>query len=355
MTVPPPELVTQQPSQPPRPGRHLGRGMARGLVSAVIVAVVAAVTAGLVHVAAPADRKQSPSLSGPVSIGAFSQHPVVITLPAHPASYLGAFAKGVPGSYAPIETLAKATGVRPNIVLYYSGWLEKFRSAFAIQVKNKGGVPFIQIEPSGVNLAAIAAGEFDTYLETFATAVASYGAKTGQGVIIGFGHEMNGYWYSWAHRHTSPAVFVAAWRHVVNVFRQQGADDVTWLWTVNIISEPAGIPSPAPWWPGSSYVTWVGIDGYYLKSSWTFASLFGPTIKAVRTLTFDPILISETGAAPAAGQPAKIADLFAGTRAYGLLGLVWFDANAVDDWRLTSPASIAAFARGAKTFKRPAS
>ena len=149
---------------------------------------------------------------------------------------------------------------------------------------------------------------------------------------------------------------MAAWRHIVNVFRQQGADNVTWLWTVNIIDMQRGnIPSPAPWWPGSSYVTWVGIDGYYLKPSWTFAPLFGPTIKAVRALTLDPILISETGAAPAAGQPAKIADLFAGIRAYGLLGFVWFDANGIRDWRLDSPAAVAAFRRGAKTFKRPAS
>ena len=78
---------------------------------------------------------------------------------------------------------------------------------------------------------------------------------------------------------------MAAWRHIVTVFRQQGADNVTWLWTVNIVDQKGGIPSPAAWWPGASYVTWVGIDGYYLKPSWKFAPLFGPTIKAVRHLT----------------------------------------------------------------------
>ena len=54
-------------------------------------------------------------------------------------------------------------------------------------------MPFIQIEPFRISLAAIVAGVYDTYLETFATSVASYGAKTGHAVIIGFGHEMNGY------------------------------------------------------------------------------------------------------------------------------------------------------------------
>ena len=35
---------------------------------------------------------------------------------------------------------------------------------------------------------------------------------------------------------------MAAWRHIVTVFRQQGADNVTWLWTVNIIDQRDGIP-----------------------------------------------------------------------------------------------------------------
>jgi mannan endo-1,4-beta-mannosidase len=141
---------------------------------------------------------------------------------------------------------------------------------------------------------------------------------------------------------------VAAWRHVVTVFRAVGALNIIWLWTVNINRCRCRIRSPAPWWPGRRYVTWVGIDGYYYEGSWTFASLFGPTIKAVRALTLDPILISET-AALGASQPAKITDLFSGVRAYGLRGFVWFDSNKGQDWRITGPAALAAFRHGAET------
>jgi hypothetical protein len=105
-------------------------------------------------------------------------------------------------------------------------------------------------------------------------------------------------------------------------------------------------------------VTWVGIDGYYLKPDWKFAPLFGPTIAAVHELTSDPILVAETGATPAAGQPAKIADVFAGIHAYGLLGLVWFDATDVqrhEDFAVSSPAALAAFRNSASTFTRPGS
>ena len=273
------------------------------------------------------------------------------TLPTVPGSYIGLYTNGAPASYAGVTDFTRATGVRPDIILYYSGWLEPFQASFAMTSAVNGGVPLVQMDPQNINIAAIASGRYDSYLIAYAEAVRAYHRP----VILSFGHEMNGYWYSWGYQHTSPVVFVAAWRHIVNLFRALEVRNVTWMWTVNTIHERANVPSPGPWWPGSSYVKWVGIDGYYFNSSSTFAPLFGPTIAAVRALTRDPILISETAAAPAAGQPAKIADLFAGIRLYGLLGFVWFDSVHVNDWRLSSPAAIAAFRHSAETYHRLAS
>jgi mannan endo-1,4-beta-mannosidase len=269
-------------------------------------------------------------------------------LPTTPGSYTGLVTASVPNSYAGVRAFTAATGVTPNVIPYYSGWLEPFQASFARTVANRGAVPLAQIDPTDVSVAGIAAGWYDGYLDSFATAIRAYRSP----VIVSFGHEMNGDWYSWSDGHTTPRVFVAAWRHIVTLFRARGASNVTWLWTVNAISAQDGVPSPRPWWPGSSYVTWVGIDGYYLTSSSTFVSLFGPTIAAVRELTHAPILISETAAAPTANQPAKIADLFAGVRLYGLLGFVWFDAKGTQDWRLSSSAAIAAFRRGSEKYRR---
>jgi mannan endo-1,4-beta-mannosidase len=324
------------------------------VVTFFVVVVVAAATSGIAQMATPIGLSQLEPSAGTAAIGTFSKHPVVINLSAAPASYLGVFARGVPESYAPVKSVVRTTGVRPNITVYYSGWYEMFQRAFAVQAEENGAVPFIQIDPAGINLAGIVAGEYDTYLEEYATAVAGYGAQTGHSVIISFGHEMNGYWYHWGNRDTPPQVFIAAWRHIVTLFRQQGADDVTWLWTTNIIDLKGHILNPAPWWPGSRYVTWIGIDGYYYRPSWTFASLFGPTIKVVRELTRTPIpiLIAETGAARVADQSAKIADLSAGVRNYGLLGFVWFDANGVKNWQLHGAAAIAAFRQTARAYNR---
>jgi mannan endo-1,4-beta-mannosidase len=278
-----------------------------------------------------------------------------VDLPTTPQSYLGVYAAGTPASYGPVTAFANATGAKPDVVMYYSGWFVPFPAAFAATAASNGAVPLVQMDPDKISVAGIAAGRYDGYLTEYAESVRAYHHP----VIVSFGHEMNGTWYSWGYRNTSPATFVAAWRHIVTLFRELGAGNVTWLWTVNIIDDTqrGRIPPPGPWWPGSSYVTWVGIDGYYLKPNWQFAPLFGPTIAAIRALTSDPILVAETGATPAAGQPAKIADVFAGVHAYGLLGLVWFDSTNSErqDFTVSSPAAVAAFRNGASTFARPGS
>jgi mannan endo-1,4-beta-mannosidase len=310
----------------------------RWIASAAVVIIIAAV-AGVTLYHRSADR------TGPLPVD----------LPTTPQSYLGVYAAGTPASYNGVTAFANATGARPDVVMYYSGWFVPFPTAFATTVASNGAVPLVQMDPDGISVAGIAAGRYDGYLTSYAETVRAYRHP----VIVSFGHEMNGSWSTWGYRRTSPATFVAAWRHIVTLFRELDAGNVTWLWTVNIINNTQNgrIPPPAPWWPGSSYVTWVGIDGYYLKPDWQFAPLFGPTIASVRTLTQDPILIAETGATPTAGQPAKIADVFAGVKLYGLLGFVYFDAtNSLgQDFSISSPAALTAFGKGAGTFTRPAS
>jgi hypothetical protein len=310
-----------------------------------IVTTVAAILAAAAIAAGVIVYNKSADASGPLPVN----------LPSATASYLGVYVHGVPGSYAGVSAFRRATGATPDIVMYYNGWYVPFPTSFATTTAKNGAVPLVQLDPDGINVAGIASGQYDGYLSAYAESVRAYRNP----VILSFGHEMNGDWSSWGYGHTSPAVFVAAWRHIVSIFRNLGARNVTWLWTVNIINDtPHGlIPRPNPWWPGSSYVNWVGIDGYYLKPSWEFAPLFGPTIADVRGLTADPILIAETGAVPAADQPAKITDLFTGIRQYGLLGFVWFDTTSSIGlhFGLDSSAAIAAFSKGASTYHRPGS
>ena len=257
---------------------------------------------------------------------------------------LGVFEPGEWTSYQPVSRFAVAIGQNPSLVLIYSGWPEPFQAHFAAMVHAHHAEPFVQMEPVGVSLQSIAAGRHDRYLKTYADQVRSYGYP----VTLSFAAEMNGDWYAWGAGHTSPRVFVAAWRHMVDVFRAEHARNITWLWTVNSVNA-SKVPL-RPWWPRAGYVDVVGIDGYYYRQTDTFASVFGTTIAQVRGFTRDPILISETAVGPVAGA-AKVADLFDGARAARVAGLIWFDQAQHDgiyhqDWRLEdNPALLAAFRR----------
>ena len=307
--------------------------------SAAAAAVVVAVAASAATFGASRPAPSSPAAHA--------------SLPAVSAPNLGVSEAGS-ASYQPVEQFADAAGVEPGFVEYDSGWAQPFAASYARTIRKHGAVVIVQMDPANASVAGIAVGHYDGYLSAYAESVRAYRHP----VIMSFGHEMNGTWYSWGYGRTSPAVFVAAWRHIVKLFRALGVQNVTWMWTVSIINDTqhGNIPSPTQWWPGNSYVNWVGIDGYYLKPSWNFTPMFGPTIAAVRALTTDPILIADTGVVPAAGQPAKIANLFAGIRRYGLLGFVYFDTNSAGSpFAITSPAAIAAFRKGAGTYHRPAS
>jgi mannan endo-1,4-beta-mannosidase len=266
-------------------------------------------------------------------------HPAAVAkLPAKLASYLGVYEHGSPASYQSIAEFGRVAGRQANLAGYYSGWPEPFKTTFARTALGHGAATLVQLDPTDTPVAAIAAGDYDDYLRSFADAVRDFAHP----VVIGFGHEMNATWYTWGYGHVPAKVFVAAWRHVVTLFRQEGANNVTWLWTIQ-----ADIPGTGPiasWWPGKQYVTWVGIDGYYYRPVSTFATVFGSTIAQVRSFTNKPVLLSETAAGPAAGQVAKIRDLFDGVSAYRTLGLVWFDIAQHDgiyhqDWRIEDSRS----------------
>ena len=179
------------------------------------------------------------------------------SLPSDPASYLGVYESGPPHTYQPVAEFTRVAGRQPNLVGYYSGWGEPFQASFAETVSGHGAVTILQLDPTYAAIPEIAAGGYDGYLRSFAASVRDFG----QAVVIGFGHEMNAPWYSWGYGHVPPPVFVAAWRHIVTLFRSERADNVTWLWTLQ--ADEKGTGPAASWWPGAQYVTWVGIDGYY--------------------------------------------------------------------------------------------
>jgi len=302
----------------------------RGRVGLVICVVLILIVVALGALRLATSRSNGPGPAGP------------------PIRYLGVFEPGSPQSYANVEGFARAVGRPPNLVSYYSFWNEDFQQDFAQTAASDGATTIVEVEPY-VSLAKIASGAYDSYLIRYADEVAAFKHK----VVISFGHEMNGYWYPWAYHSTPAKTFVAAWRHFVDVFREQGADNVIWLWQVNSLNAKTG--SPHDWWPGSNYVTWVGVSGYYYTPGNSFDNVFNPVVNDIRQFTQDPLLIAETAVGPPAGQSRGIADLFAGIRFNHFLGLVWFDQHSTaggykgENWRLEGDRNgLAAFRKALK-------
>ena len=252
---------------------------------------------------------------------------------------------------APLRTFERLSGVKPQIEENYWAFDQPFPSGWARTLLRQGILPLVQINPRRASLAAIVAGRYDPYLRRFATQVRTLGAP----VALSFAHEMNGSWYPWGFLHVQPGVFVAAWRHVHSVLSAAGAHRVTWVWTVAHTAPQAGrlFAPVGPYWPGEAYVNWVGLDIYYSNPKTTFRTAFMPTIAAVRRFTRAPILLTETAVPNQYNQLQQISDLFAGARAAGLLGVIWYDQDARMSWELNNrPAALAAFRREAQRFRQ---
>lgn len=187
-----------------------------------------------------------------------------------------------------------------------------------------GAEPVIEILPNDpttpvITLSSIARGRRDSWLLALKAQIAALKRP----VVISFAPEPNGRWYSWG---LQPKEFVAAYQHVHDVIGDGTATaPVTWMWQPSAINDQAE-SMPRQYWPGASFVDWVGLDGYYYVNRDSFGMRFSATLKVVKRFWRGPVIIGETGISPhVANGPADIANLFAGVAAHHLLGLIFFD------------------------------
>lgn len=109
---------------------------------------------------------------------------------------------------------------------------------------------------------------------------------------------MNGDWYPWCEgvNSNAPGDYVKAWRHVHDLFEQEGATNATWVWCVNKVysgSTPIG-----GLYPGDNYVDWISLDSYNrLASTWQdFSTLSDATCSNLIAIApGKPIMVAEAG------------------------------------------------------------
>ncbi len=179
---------------------------------------------------------------------------------------------------------------------------ETFPTTTFNDIRNHGSMPLFTWQPEnssqGVtqsfSLASIAAGSYDSYLTTWATAAKTWGHP----FFLRFAHEMNGSWYPWCagtNGNTS-AQYIQMWRHVHDIFTGVGATNVTWVWCVN--TSYSGSTPIAGLYPGDNYVDWVSLDAYNrLANSWQDFSnnAAGTVAQLISIAPGKPIMVAETG------------------------------------------------------------
>jgi hypothetical protein len=284
--------------------------------------------------------------------------------------WYGVYMYGVPGSFAPLAPLQAALGRTAQVVQYFDDEEPNtdFNPVWNGNVAGNGSIPMVTMQlwdyrlgPSqpAYSLSAICAGAYDAFLLRWATAAKAYGGQ----VWLRPEPEMNGDWSPWCGtvNGNTPAQFVAAWKHIYNIFSAAGASNVKFVWSPNATSVPnTRANAISAYWPGDAYVDYIGIDGYNwgrtATTKWTsFSGVFGAAYATVTSLSSSkPIVLTEIGCSETGGSKAAwITDMFRVIPASfpRIAGLVWFDANKEADWRIeSSAASLAAFKAGLASF-----
>ncbi len=231
---------------------------------------------------------------------------------------------------------------------YPAGHYCPFQTSTFDSVRQHGFIPMLSWSSSDAGNywdskytdAAIANGSQNAYITQWARAAKAWGHP----LFLRFDWEMNGSWFNYGTgKHSStqaanstPAQFVAMWRHVHDIFASVGATNVTWLWCSNV-EYPLG-STPASNYPGGAYVDWTCIDAYNGDDPWqSFDGLLGTTYPDVAGLAANkPMMIGETASTATGGSKAQwISGMFSGLAGTfpKVRGFVWEDVDANGSWR----------------------
>lgn len=169
--------------------------------------------------------------------------------------------------------------------------------------------------------AEVAKGTFDAQLRAQARGIASIGKP----VFLTYDQEASQK-AKVARLGPNHADFVAAWRHVHDLFRAEGATNAIWVWVMTGSADNLG--NAAKLWPGNDVVDWISWNVYNqsgcrggtvreeqfvsfedkMRIFYDFVHQDGPSLGMDAT---KPMMISETGSVRYQGNPTRTADWYA--------------------------------------------
>jgi beta-mannanase len=209
-----------------------------------------------------------------------------------------------------------------------------------------GRIPLITFGNRG-NTTEIAQGRHDVYLRQLSEAV----RELGKPVFLRYAHRMDlASASSWV---GSPASYVAAWRHVHEIFTGL---PVSWVWTPTAAAFSGDQPAER-FYPGDDYVDWIAADGYNAvgcgaQGDWRQLSEVFGDFYAWGSARGKPLMIAEAGTTEDPADPGRKAAWFdnaarqLATEMPNIQALVYFSAKKACDYRVdTSTRSLEAFKR----------
>lgn len=152
-------------------------------------------------------------------------------------------------------------------------------------------------QPSG--MAELVAGKRDREIRQLAKL-----ARHVRGTMyLRIGYEFDG---AWNQGHEDRAVYIAAWRRIVDVLRREGADNIAFVWQASASPVDDIIDQAhddlAGWYPGDSYVDWIAFSWFVSPDD------AKPLPGGYRPPTARALMDEVTAFARARGKPVMIAE-----------------------------------------------
>lgn len=97
------------------------------------------------------------------------------------------------------------------------------------------------------------AGNYDKVIKQYS----KWAKKIDRPIYLRIGYEFDG-----PHNELEPKEYVKAYRHIVDLMRSQGVDNIAYVWH-SYASKPYKDYALSDWYPGDEYVDWVGISVFY--------------------------------------------------------------------------------------------
>lgn len=242
---------------------------------------------------------------GPSALPRHIYLPAVRVAPPAPQPPLGAIYLGIyfPPQFpfdSQLASFENEVGRHHGIYHYYAAWSAGWNPYLIDILSSHNVTPMISwmsvpgpwqggCSDTTWNLDSILSGGHDDLIRSFAQGLAAWKHP----VFIRWGHEMNLYEYSWSgtcNGGDQAAVdkYIAAYRHIHDIFKAMGANNAIWVWSPYWVSSPSDAwNSYNNYYPGDGYVDWICLIGYnfgadspYTAYRWlTFTDMFDAPLR----------------------------------------------------------------------------